>query len=50
MYKKPSGQLIEINDHPANIALAEKLGWVEVKATKKAPAKKAAKKKAARKK
>lgn len=41
-YKKPSGVVMEVNDNAATRALAEKLGWKEVKA----PTKKAAKKKA----
>lgn len=61
-YIKPSGQIVEINEHPDNLATAKRLGWIsedEIKAKaaaekkaepeQKKVAKKKAKKKAAKK-
>ena len=43
-WKKPSGVMVETNDHPDNIVAAMKLEW-ERQATKKPAKKKAATKK-----
>lgn len=32
-FKKPDGRVVEINDHPANVAQAKKLRWKRVDST-----------------
>jgi len=37
-YRKPNGQIVEVNDHRPNIEHAERLGWIKAEA-ESAPAK-----------